>query len=278
MQNISPEMNVKINLFKEDKSLITEESLTELRACGKIGKQLALEILELKEGESLSEIHVLEIQKCREDLFYFKENYLLILNKDKLQDKMINAILNNNKIQLTSNKGTKKSYAAIIYALWKFNFGVKQAIGVSADKTVWSKEFVSNTINLYNQLPTWLTVPSRNLKTSMTSANGSKIIIDKADKNIFRGTPLTDLIIEASSHINQDNFKNILNTVIPGMRGDSKIIVIEPHTDVPSDFIEINEFSEEFTEPVKTSKPILRRTFKQIIKDIVESLYNKIKG
>lgn len=272
-----------INYLKQNKSKITEEILSELRSFGLAGKQIALGILELEKDENIQDIHCIEIQKCREDLFYFKDNYLLVLNKDDLQDKMIKGILTNKKVQLTSGKGTKKTYAAVIYALWIFNFKQKNIIGIAADKTVWCKEFISNATNLYNQLPTWMQIPARNLKTTMTSKTGNKLVIDRADKNIFRGMSLNNLIIEASSHISQDNFKNTLNNTVPCMlqENNSKVIVIEPHMEVTSDFIEINEFSE-FREvpiePVKTVKPVLKRTFKQIIKDIIESLYNKIKG
>lgn len=273
----------RIDYLKNNKSEITTDILKELRSFGISGKQIAINILELEKDENIKDIHISEIDKCKKDLFYFKDNYLINLDKDELQDKMINGILTNNKVQLTSGRGTKKSYAAVIYALWVFNFKQKNIIGIAADKTVWCKEFISNATNLYNQLPTWMKVPARNLKTSMTSETGNKIVIDKVDKNIFRGMILNNLIIEASSHISQDDFKYMIDNTVPCMFMDnhskvSKVIVIEHNPEVTSDFIEINEFNKEFIEPRKTAKPILRRTFKQIIKDFIVSLYNKIKG
>lgn len=268
----------RINYLKQNKSKITEEILGELRSFGIPGKQIALDILELEKGENIQDIHCIEIQKCREDLFYFKENYLLVLSKDELQDKMLKAILTNKKVQLTSANQTKKSYASVIHTLHQFNFEVNRTIGITSYKTIWAKELISDITNLYNQLPLWMKVPARNLKTSMTSENNIRIIIDKADKDIFRGTKLNTLIVEASSHIESNKLGEILNSIIPTMSiEDSNIIVIEKNPSIPSDFIEVNEYTI-FDAPAKTEKPILKRTLSKVIKDFIKSLYNKIRG
>lgn len=269
----------RINYLKQNKSKITEEILDELRSFGIPGKQIALDILELEKGENIQDIHCIEIQKCREDLFYFKDNYLLVLSKDELQDKMLKAILTNKKIQLTSAKQTKKSYVAVIYALHQFNFDVNKTIGISSDKFFESKKLISDITNLYNYLPLWMKIPARSLKTSMTSEAGVKIIIDKADEFTFRGRTLNTLIVENIGTIKSNQLEEFFNSIIPSMSAikDSKIIAIEKNQAISPGFYEVNEYTI-LEEPIKTEKPILRRTFKQIIKDIIESLYKKIRG
>lgn len=268
----------RINYLKQNKSKITEGILDELRSFGLAGKQIALDILELEKNENIQDIHCIEIQKCREDLFYFKENYLLVLSKDELQDKMLKAILTNKRVQITSVRQTKKSYAAVLYALHQFNFEVKKTIGIAGDRYETAKYRISDITNLYNQLPEWMRIPAKNLKTSMLSEAGVQIIIDKVDEYAFRGRTLNTLVIDNLATAKSNKLQEFFNSVIPSMSAidDSKIIAIENNT-MPFKFTEVNE-NTILEAPVKVEKPILRRTFKQIIKDIIESLYNKIKG
>lgn len=282
MQKILENYNLeRIDYLRNNKTEITDEILKELRSYGVAGKQIALDILELKEDERISPIHLEEIRKCREDLFYFKDNYILILNPDELQNKLIKSISNYQKIQITSGRSTKKTYAAVIYALHQFNFARDKIIGIVSSKSVFTKEFVSNTTNLYNQIPSWMKVKARNLKTSMISKMNVKIIMDLADEKCFRGHALDTLIIENTGTIKTTNLRECLESILPCMNGnDKKIIVLEKNEITPAYFIEINESTnlEDLEEPIQTEKPILKRTLKKILKDLIEPLYKKIKG
>lgn len=97
-----------ISELKNNKSLITLELLTELRTYGNLGKKIALDILETPQDEEMffvdsfqnkisfngnrqikksftqmdiSPIHEEEIQRCIEDIHYFKDNYIQIRTK-----------------------------------------------------------------------------------------------------------------------------------------------------------------------------------------------------
>lgn len=272
----------RIDYLRNNKNKITNEILTELRSYGIAGKQIALDILELKEDEKISNIHVQEIKKCQDDVFYFKDNYILILNPDELQNKLIKSISKYQKVQITSGRSTKKTYAAVVYALWEFNFARDKIIGVVSSKSAFTKEFISCTSNLYNQIPSWMKVKARNLKTSMTSEMNVKIIIDIADENCFCGYSLITLIVENAGLIKPANLRECLDNIMPGMiyHKDNKIIVLEKNEITPADFVEINESTnlEDLEDPIKTEKPILKRTLKEIVKDFLESLYKRIKG
>lgn len=94
-----------INHYKQNKDLITEELLKELRSHGNEGKQIALDILDMEKdseqyyldayGNRIShdgnrrlkksftkipffKIHEIELMKCAEDIHYFKNNYVKI--------------------------------------------------------------------------------------------------------------------------------------------------------------------------------------------------------
>lgn len=282
MQKILENYNLeRIDYLRNNKTAITDEILKELRSYEIAGKQIALDILELKEDEQIQDIHCIEIQKCREDLFYFKDNYILILNPDELQNKLIKSISKYQKIQITSGRSTKKTYAAVIYALHQFNFARDKIIGIVSSKSAFTKEFVSNTTNLYNQIPSWMRIKARNLKTSMTSEMNVKIIIDIADEKCFRGYSLNTSIIENAGTIKTTNLRECLESILPCMNGkDKKIILLEKNEITPADFIEINESTnlEDLEEPIQTEKPILKRSLREILKDLIEPLYKRIKG
>ena len=283
MQELVNKYNLeRIDYLRNNKKEITSDILEDLRSYGIAGKQIAIDILELKEDERVSPVHLEEIQKCIDDVFYFKDNYILILNPDELQNKLIKSISKYQKVQITSSRQTKKTYAAVIYALHQFNFARDKIIGVVSSKLAFTKEFISNTSNLYNQIPSWMKVKARNLKTSMTSEMNVRIIIDLADEKCFCGYSLNTLIVENAGHIKPTNLRECLDTVMPGIVYDTnyKIIVLEINEITPTDFIEINESTnlEDLEEPAQTEKPILKRTLKEILKDFLESLYKRIKG
>ena len=267
----------RIEFLKNNKSQITTEILEELRSFGLSGKQIALDILDISASEPIQDIHCEEIEKCRTDIAYFKDNYLIILNKDPLQDKLITGILQNPKVQLTSSRGTKKSYAAVVYALWLLNFHSNKTIGVGSSKLDFAKQFISNATNLYEHLPEWMRVQSRNLKTSMRAENGSRVIISLADDNAFRGISLSCLIIETASTIKPSNLRGCLDRCYPSLYADRncKVIILEKNPETPKDFYEVNEYTV-LEKPVKTERPILKRTLKQIVKDFIQSLYKRI--
>ena len=283
MQELVNKYNLeRIDYLRNNKKEITSDILEDLRSYGIAGKQIAIDILELKEDERVSPVHLEEIQKCIDDVFYFKDNYILILNQDELQDKLIKSISKYQKVQITSGIQTKKTYAAVIYALHQFNFARDKIIGVVSSKSVFTKEFISNATNLYNQIPSWMKIKARNLKTSMTSEMNVKIIIDIADEKCFRGYSLNTSIIENAGTIKTTNLRECLEAVRSSIsyQKDNKIIVLEKNEIIPADFIEINESTNltDLESPVQTEKPIIKRTLKQIIMNFIESLYKRIKG
>jgi hypothetical protein len=267
----------KIEFLMNNKSKITEDILTELRSYGLGGKQLALEILELKEDETIQDIHCIEIEKCRNDIMYFKDNYILILSKDKLQDNMINSIKKHNSVHLTSALQSKKTYAAVIYALWVLNFQTNKTIGVSASKSMHTKDIISNITNLYNFIPCWMKIKSRNLKTSMRTEMNTSVVTSLVNANAFRGMSLDLLIIDCLELVKPEKFSEFKDAFIPTLSlNEVKIIYIGSNSDINVNAdIEINEYTE-FEEPLITELPILRETFYSKIKRFFKVLFSKI--
>lgn len=279
MKQILEKYNLeRIDYLRNNKDQITEDVLTELRSYGVSGKQIALDILEKRDDENLSEIHMQEIVKCINDVIYFKDNYLLVLNKDELQDKFLKAIKVNQKTQITSARCTKKSYAAAIYALWQFNFFTGKTIGIVASNQSTAKNTISNISNLYTRIPSWMQMPAKHLKTSITSKEGNnRIIIDSINENAFRGLSLDVLVIDNLSMVKSSKFYEFFAAVFPSIvqKIDYKIIAIEENPDINLNFFEVNEDTvlPVIEEPVITEKPILRRSFTTMLKDFFKKIF-----
>ncbi len=274
---ISKKYNLeRIEFFMNNKSKITESVLAELRSHGLSGKQIALDILELKNDEPAQKIHYIEIEKCKADVIYFKDNYLLILNKDDLQDKMLEGIKRYSSVNLTSITGTGRSYAAWIHALWILNFYADKAIGIATPKSTQYKDIIYKITNLYECLPSWMQIKCRNLKTRMTSDMNTQITTDVINQNSFRGISLDLLIVDCLEVIKADKFNEFKDSVFPALSAKkARSIFIGTTNEVDLNAVKINE-NTEF--PILTENPILRRKFYQIIKDYIMSLYKTIKG
>lgn len=280
MKQILEKYNLeRIDYLRNNKDQITEEVLTELRSYGTSGKQIALDILEKRDDENLSEIHMQEIVKCINDVIYFKDNYLLVLNKDELQDKFLKAIKMNQKTQITSARSTKKSYAAAIYALWQFNFYTRKTIGIVASNQSIAKDIISNISNLYSKIPSWMQMPAKHLKTSIVSKEGNnRIIIDSINENAFRGLSLDVLVIDNLSMVKSSKFYEFFAAVFPSIvqKVDYKIIAIEENIDINLKFFEVNEDTvlPVIEDPVVTENPILRRSFGTVLKDFIKKIFS----
>lgn len=111
MKNKKLLTNKEIRYFKKHQNEITPELLEFLRSSGNEGKHLALEILDLPKNDNmnyldaagkeisfmssknlkspdtvlqLAPVHIQEIEKCKEDFKYFRDNYITIKTKSGL--------------------------------------------------------------------------------------------------------------------------------------------------------------------------------------------------
>lgn len=254
--------------LSSNKEKITNEILSDLRSFGVEGKRIALSILDLASGDKGHSIHVEEIIKCHEDVMYFKDNYLLFLDKNELQDKFIKGIVKNKRVKIISDRGTMQTTSALIYILHKYNFSSHKNIAIVSTSLSSSADHINKLTYMFNELPNWIKVKGKLLKRSMKSDCNVSIVIDTVSHNAFRGMSLDVLFIDALDWIKPDKFSEFLEGVIPAMISrDYKIIAIGDDDKI-SDFTKIDA-----SLPVRVE----RRTFKQIIKDIIVDLYNRIK-
>ena len=255
-----------INHYKANKNLITSELLDKLRSFGERGKDIALEILDTEKsndnyyldafGEKisnngnrnqkkaftqmkLSKIHLIEIEKCKNDLMYFKDNYVKILTKSgysfpetrPYQEEFLKDMIDDSYENIVSLQGRQsgKSITVSIYLAHKFNFGHDMNIGICANKGPLAREFLNNVKNIFEALPMWLRVGVTVWnKGSIESESKMRILTDVPGQNAFRGFTCAILVIDECAFIKANVWKEMEDSVFPSQSalGWKKNIVI----------------------------------------------------
>ena len=211
--------------LKNNKNEITEELLEELRSFGNTGKLIALEILDtVKDSEGyyidsfgnrlsfngnrgikgefakldLADIHIKEILKCKNDIHYFKDNYIRIRTKDGInfpemrvyQNEFISIIEddeNEDVIGLLPRQAGK-SITTGIYLSHLYNFSQDRNIGIVANRGSMAREFLNNVKNMYLELPMWMQLGTKVWnKGSIENEAGMRILTDVPSSDSFRG-------------------------------------------------------------------------------------------
>ncbi len=254
-----------IQHYKTNKNLITSELLAELRSHGNEGKDIALEILDTEKSEDnfyldafgekisnngnrdqkkaftqmkLSKIHLEEIERCKNDLMYFKDNYVKILTKSgytfpETRPYQVEFLkdMDGDDENIVSLQGRQsgKSITVSIYLAHKFNFGSDMNIGICANKGPLAREFLNNVKNIFEALPMWLRVGVTVWnKGSIESESKMRILTDVPGQNAFRGFTCAILVIDECAFIRSNVWKEMEDSVFPSQSalGWKKNIII----------------------------------------------------
>lgn len=228
LEDISQE---QIDYLKANKDQITFELLQTLRKFGNKGKQLCLDILDteqnvegyhldaygnkisfrgnrsLKKSHTtmdLAQIHLDEIKRCKEDIKYYKDNYVKIVTKrgvnfpdlrdyqndllDTLSDKNEEFPGQNESIVGLLSRQSGKSVTTGIYLSHIYNFSYEVTIGICANKKKLAREFLSNVKNILLNLPMWMVQGVEVWNASeIQSELRSRILTDAPSSDSFRG-------------------------------------------------------------------------------------------
>lgn len=213
-----------IEYLKNHKNLITHELLDELRKT-KEGKNVALSILDTKKDQeeyyldafdgrisfngnrkikkaytkmALSDIHLDEIERCSNDIDYFKDNYVKIktptsgINFPDLrpyQDKFIHELTSDQESYVVLfPRQSGKSITTAIYLCWLFLFSKDINIGIAANRGSMAREFLNNVKNIFLELPIWMQQGIKVWnKGSILSENNVRILTDVCSGDSYRG-------------------------------------------------------------------------------------------
>ena len=222
-----------------------------------------------------------EIQKCSEDILYFKEKYLG-LQKDEIQDEILRLLQKNKRLNIETGRNTKKTSAALIYILHNFLFEEEFNAGIISNSMLCSAACLILFKDLIMNLPDDLKPNCKFTKTSIYNLdNKSTVTIDKIDETTFIGIDLDFILVDNASHIAKPKLSLFFNYIIKTF--DTAQILINEDISIYSfnkTFVEWDgSFNKTFEheEPRKVQIPIKNAGFKQFIKNIVEKLFNLIK-
>lgn len=224
--------NEQIELLKNNKNLITEELLDALRET-KEGKSVALQILDIPKDDEdyyldafgsrisfdgnrqikpcytkiqLTDIQIKEIQKCSEDIDYFKANYVQFKTKSgigfpdhrKYQDDFIHALNDeNDQYVVVFPRQAGKSATTAVWLTWLFLFKADISIGICANRGSTASDFLANVKNIFTLLPIWM---QQGIKTwnvrRIEGENGTKILTDATSGDSFRGSSMNVIVVD----------------------------------------------------------------------------------
>ena len=243
--------NEQIELLKNNKNLITEELLDALRET-KEGKSVALQILDIAKDDEdyyldafgsrisfdgnrqikpcytkiqLTDIQIKEIQKCSEDIDYFKANYVQFKTKSgigfpdhrKYQDDFIHA-LNDEHDQyiVVFPRQAGKSATTAVWLTWLFLFKADISIGICANRGSTASDFLANVKNIFTLLPIWM---QQGIKTwnvrRIEGENGTKILTDATSGDSFRGSSMNVIVVDECAYVRSSKWEAFSDGILP---------------------------------------------------------------
>ena len=166
---------------------------------------------------------VKELQKAKDNILYFAENFFHIINLDRgrekiklhsCQKRVIRKMRDNRFFILLASRQIGKSTIMTIYMLWYACFMNDQRILLVANKESTAIEIFQRVRMAFEELPIWLKPGVKEYgKTSMTLDNGSRIGITTTTGTAARGQSVNLLIIDEcafiESHLVQEFWKSV---------------------------------------------------------------------
>lgn len=179
-----------------------------------------------------------EIEKCRNDKFYFWENYCKIQTIDQgvinikfreYQKEFLQLIDDNKLIVGLLARQIGKTTAVTLYALWCLIFKKDFTVGIVANKSDLVIEIVSKIKDMYELLPSFLQegVKIWNARTIKLS-NGNRVLSAVAGGSALRGRTINLLIIDEHAFIDGNKIKPFNDSVMPALSSglNTKIVII----------------------------------------------------
>jgi hypothetical protein len=180
---------------------------------------------------------VAEIEKCKNDLLYFAENYFYIIDPDvgkvrinlyDFQKRVLRDIRDNRHSILLSPRQASKTTIMTMAALHEACFKEYRGIVIVANKESTAIEIFRRVRMAYEELPGWLKPGVVEYgKTSAVFTNGSRISISTTTGSAIRGTTLNLLLIDEmafiENHLVEEFWKSVYPTI--SRAKTSKVII-----------------------------------------------------
>ncbi len=178
-----------------------------------------------------------EFQKCQDDVLYFINNYVKIVNIDlglipfkmwPFQEEMILTSVNNRFVIAKMPRQVGKTTTVAALLLWYVLFNESYSIALLAHKEKQAREILSRIQLAFEHLPKWLQqgVIQWN-KGSLELENGSKIMASSTASTAIRGTAQNLIYLDefafVQNHLQEEFFQSVYPTISSG--STSKVII-----------------------------------------------------
>ncbi len=171
---------------------------------------------------------VAEIEKCKNDIIYFAENYFFIIEPDlgkikipllPYQRRLLQAFKENRFNIVLSSRQSGKTTVLTILALWVACFNDFKNIVIVANKEDTAKMILKRVKLAYKELPNWLKPTVGNWGQESTEfGNGSNIGISTTTGTAARGHAINCLLLDELAFIEpmsivEDFMKSVIPTI-----------------------------------------------------------------
>ena len=169
--------------------------------------------------------HIEEMVKCRNDIYYFAENYYKIVDLDEglvtiqlrdYQRRLIDNFVNNKFSISIAPRQCGKTTAFACFILWYILFNKDKEVAILSNKDDQSKEILERVKLAYENLPFWLQQGMLTWnKKSIKIENGCKVISAGTSSSTIRGKSINLLIIDEVAHVATAVWNDFYSSVYP---------------------------------------------------------------
>ena len=177
-----------------------------------------------------------EYIKCSNDVIYFTEKYMKIINIDKglvsfklydYQKEMLQSMAENRFNIIATARQAGKSTVTCAFVMWYIIFHAEKTVALLANKGETAREILGRIQLAYQHLPRWLQQGVKEWnKGSMELENNSRVIAAATSSDNIRGYSINLLFIDEAAFI--ENWDSFFTSVYPTISSgtESKIILV----------------------------------------------------
>ena len=179
---------------------------------------------------------VSEYVKCSQDVVYFTETYMKIINIDRglvsfqlydYQKEMLKSMQDNRFNIIATARQAGKSTVTCAFILWYIIFHSEKTVALLANKGETAREILGRIQLAYQHLPKWLQQGVKEWnKGSMELENNSRVLAAATSSDAIRGYSINLLFIDEAAFI--ENWDTFFTSVYPTISSgkESKIVLV----------------------------------------------------
>lgn len=173
----------------------------------------------------LTQAHIDEIIKCRDDIEYFIKWYVQIptplgfkpMVMREYQSEMVQHLQNNTFSMLVATRQSGKSTISNIVTMHKLMFGLPEngVIGITSYKLSLCAKMIDSIKQMMFRLPIWLQIGIVYIaKTFVTLEGNRQLVMDSIDSGL-RGWTCSHIVVEEAAFLSDDAYLDFESAIIP---------------------------------------------------------------